>query len=378
MIGAWNYPITLTLGPVIAAIAAGNTVVLKPSEVSSNTASLLAELFPKYLDPDCYTVVNGAVPETTALLDQRFEHIFYTGNGTVGRIIQEKAAKWLCPVSLELGGKSPTWVDESADMAIAAKRIMWGKNVNAGQTCIAPDYILCTPATQEKLVAEFKKAEKQFWPEGNSKSEDFAKIVNSGHWNRLRSVLDATKGNVVVGGNSEAGTADNRHMPFTIVSNVKPDDSVMAGEIFGPVLPIVPVRDVKEAVEFINARDQPLALYAFGADSKIKYLVDNTQSGGLVIGDTLLHFAVGVLPFGGTGPSGYGNYHGKNGFDTFSHSRATLIAPHRGFMGKTVELVMSFRYPPYTTANLAKFKLLVGKNIPFSKPSNPNVSKTQH
>lgn len=376
VIGAWNYPLTVQLGPMVAAIAAGNTSILKPSEVSPNTAKLIADLWPKYMDLETSRIVNGGIPETTALLDQRFEHIFYTGNGTVGRIIAEKAAKWLCPTTLELGGKSPVFIDESADLSIAAKRILWGKAVNCGQTCIAPDYILINKKIEDKFVDELKKAYTQFFPNGGAKgSSSYARIVNAGHWKRLTAMLSDTKGEIVVGGDS---VESEKLLGPTVVKNVTAQDAIMQGEIFGPILPILNVADVKEAADFINARDQPLALYLFAGDSKVKdYFFDNTRSGAAVQGDTLLHFAVEGLPFGGTGPSGYGNYHGKNGFDTFSHERATLDAPSSGLLGKVIEAVMSARYPPYLDANLKRLTSVSGKSMNFSRPKNPHVSVTQ-
>lgn len=375
VLGAWNYPITVQIGPVIGAIAAGNTVILKPSEVASHTAKLIAELWNKYLDPECFRVVNGGIPETTALLDQRFEHIFYTGNGTVGRIIAEKAAKWLCPTTLELGGKSPVYVDKSADLSIAAHRILWGKSFNCGQTCIAPDYVLIQPDLQDKFVQELKKAYQRFYPElqgGVNNSESYARIINPGHWKRLNAMLSGTKGKVVLGGEGEEAT---KFLPPTVIADVKPDDAIMSGEIFGPLLPIVPVRDVEAAVDLINSRDQPLALYLFAGDNRVKnFFFDNTRSGACVQGDTLLHFAVDVLPFGGTGASGYGNYHGKASFDQFSHQRASLDAPSTGLLGKLVELIMSSRYPPYTEANLKKLRALAAYSVSFKRPSNPHKS----
>lgn len=377
VIGAWNYPITVQVGPVIGAIAAGNTVILKPSEVAGHTAKLLSQLWNKYLDPECYRLVNGGIPETTALLDQRFEHIFYTGNGTVGRIIAEKAAKWLCPTTLELGGKSPVYVDKSADLSIAAHRTLWGKTVNCGQTCIAPDYVLIQEELQDQFVVELKKAFERFYPElsgGVAGADSYARIINGGHFKRLNSMISGTKGKVVLGGESDEKA---RFLAPTVISNVKVDDPVMAGEIFGPILPIVPVKSIESAVDFINSRDQPLALYMFAGDNKAKeYFFDNTRSGACLQGDTLLHFAVDSLPFGGTGPSGYGNYHGKASFDQFSHQRASLDAPSTGIMGKLVEIIMSSRYPPYTNANLAKFQMLVGANVNFARPTNPHSSKS--
>lgn len=236
ILGAWNYPLTVQIGPMIGAIAAGNTVVLKPSEVSAHSAKLISELFPKYMDPECYRCVNGGIPQSTALLDCRWEHILYTGNGTVGRIVAEKAAKWLCPTTLELGGKSPTWVDETADLTIAAKRILWGKQFNVGQTCVAPDYVLCTRKVQAKLVEEFKKAADQFWPKGQeAATNQQSKMVNEGHWKRVKGMLEGTNGKIVLGGPPQDDKASSRAFPLVIVSDVKPDDSIMTGEIFGPV-----------------------------------------------------------------------------------------------------------------------------------------------
>jgi aldehyde dehydrogenase (NAD+) len=377
VLGAWNYPITVQIGPVIAAIAAGNTVVLKPSEVSAHTAKLIAELWPKYMDQEAYRIVNGAIPESTALLDLRWEHIFYTGNGTVGRIVSEKAAKWLCPTTLELGGKSPTIVDETADLKIAAHRILWGKSLNCGQTCIAPDYVLCTASVQGKFVEEIKKAAAEFWPStggGATQSDSYGRIINEGHWKRLSQMVGGTKGTIILGGESDVS---QKLLTPTVIADCKPDDPTMTGEIFGPVLPIVPVKNTKEAIAFINSRDQPLALYIFAADHVANEIMDNTRSGSVVVGDNLLQYAIGALPFGGTGPSGYGSYHGKAGFMTFSHERATLIAPHIGIMGKIVEMALKPRYPPYTDANLKQFAMLIEKNLNYSRPSNPHASKSK-
>lgn len=377
VLGAWNYPLSVQVGPLVAALAAGNCVVLKPSEISAFTAQLLADLWPKYMDPETSRIVNGAIPESTALLDQRWEHIFYTGNGTVGRIVAEKAAKWLCPTTLELGGKSPTIVDESCDLKIAAHRILWGKSVNCGQTCIAPDYVLCTASVQAKFVEEMKKAAAEFWPStggGVVKSDSYGRIINEGHWKRLNQMVQGTKGTIILGG--EVDEAQKLMAP-TVISDCKTDDSTMSGEIFGPILPIVPVKNHKEAIDFINSRDQPLALYIFGSPKVAQQIIDSTRSGSVVVGDNIIQYAIGALPFGGTGPSGYGTYHGKSGFDTFSHERSTVIAPHIGIMGKVVEAIMGARYPPYTEANLKKFQMLAGKKANFSRPTNPHSSKSK-
>lgn len=372
VLGAWNYPVTVQIGPVVGAIAAGNTVCLKPSEISSHSARLISNLWPKYLDQECYRVVNGGIPQSTALLDCRWEHILYTGNGTVGRIVAEKAAKWLCPTTLELGGKSPTWVDETADLKIAAKRILWGKQLNVGQTCIAPDYILCSKAVQGKLVKHLQAAADEFWPKGQESSKDHSKIINEGHWKRIKGMLEGTNGKVVIGGPPGDDKSSSRSFPLVVVSDVAGTDSIMTGEIFGPVLPIVTVDDVDEAIHFINARDQPLVLYSFSDHSE--YIIERTRSGAAVTGDTLLHNAVGSLPFGGTGPSGYGSYHGKWGFDEFSHKRAVLEAPAKGILGHVVELLMKGRYPPYDLKKLAPLAFLAGKKPNFSRPKNPHAA----
>lgn len=376
VLGAWNYPLSVQIGPVICAIAAGNCYVLKPSEVAAHSAKIFAELWPKYMDPDSGRIVNGGIPQSTALLDLRWEHIFYTGNGTVGRIVSEKASKWLCPVTLELGGKSPTWVDEGTNLDIAAHRILWGKSLNNGQTCIAPDYILCPESFQPKLVEALKKAANDFFPPskgGAQQSDSYARIINEGHWKRVNNLVSNTKGSIAYGGE---GDEKQKLLTPTIVSDCKGDDSLMSGEIFGPILPIVPVKDVNEAIAFINSRDQPLALYVFSSAKTAQKIIDNTRSGAVVVGDTLLHFAISALPFGGTGPSGHGNYHGEYGFKTFSHERAALYAPDKGIMGAIVEKVMAPRYPPYGKNAAAYFANVAGKSVRFSKPRNPHSSNT--
>lgn len=376
VMGAWNYPITVQLGPVIPAIAAGNTVVLKPSELAPHSAKLISELIPKYLDHDIIRVVNGAIEESTALLDQRFEHIFYTGNGRVGSIVASKAARWLCPTTLELGGKSPVIIDSTANLSIAAHRILWAKTFNAGQTCIAPDYVLIERSVQDAFIAEVKKAAAEFWPQTIKDSKDFSRIVNQRHWNRIRDLAANTKGEVVLGNINDAVEAE-RFIPLTVIKNVSGDDSTMSDEIFGPVLPLVPVDNVRGALDFINARDQPLALYIFsGSDEITEYIITYTRSGAVVRGDMLLHFVMKGLPFGGTGPAGYGTYHGKAGFDCFSHDRAFVDAPANGPMGYIVEKVMSMRYPPYSPLKLNMLRLAIAKLILFRKPANPTVSLT--
>lgn len=342
--------------------------------MAPNSAKVISELWNKYMDTDSYRVVNGGIPQSTALLDLRWEHIFYTGNGTVGRIVAEKAAKWLCPVTLELGGKSPTYIDETCNIHIATRRILWGKVFNNGQTCIAPDYIICPKSFQDTLVEEFKKAVKEFYPNGVASSDSYGRIINEGHWKRISGMVNSSNGVLEVGGENEQ---KGKLIPPTIVADCKAEDSLMTGEIFGPILPIVPVRDVHEAINFINGRDQPLAMYIFANNKTANLIADSTRSGGLVVGDTLLHFAISALPFGGTGPSGYGNYHGESGFLQFSHERAVLMAPHTGILGRVVEMLMKPRYPPYGKGAVKYFAMLNGKMVNFSRPNNPHSSKTK-
>lgn len=376
VLGAWNYPIAVQIGPVVAAIAAGNTVVLKPSELSAHSAQLIADLWPKYMDPELTRIVNGGIEQSTALLDQRFEHIFYTGNGRVGRIVAEKAAKWLCPVSLELGGKSPVIIDKTANLKIAAHRILWAKAYNTGQTCIAPDYILVEHSVQDKFVAELQKAAKEYWKSMDKNVRDLGRIINERHFKRIADLITQSKGEVVFGGLAEADEA-TRFLPLTILKDVRPDDSTMSDEIFGPVLPILPVDDVHAAVRFVNAHDQPLALYMFtSSKATSEYILKYTRSGGAMRGDMLLHFVINDLPFGGTGPSGYGSYHGKTGFDCFTHERAFVDAPASGVLGHVVEKIMALRYPPYSQAKANFFRLVLSYPAFFGRPKNPTVSTT--
>lgn len=376
VLGAWNYPMTVQLGPMVAAIAAGNTAVLKPSEMSPNTAQLIADLWKKYMDPETSAVINGGIPEVTVLLDQRFEHIFYTGNGRVGRIVAEKAAKWLCSVSLELGGKSPVIIDSSADLNIAAHRTVWAKAFNTGQTCVAPDYVLVERKVQDKFCELLIQAQKEYWTKMDKNVQDFGRIVNENHWKRIMGLIESSKGELVLGGPHEADQA-SKFIPLTVFKNVRADDSIMSEEIFGPVLPVVPVEDVQEAVRFVNERDQPLALYTFTSKKDVeKYIIQYTRSGSVVSGDLILQYAIDALPFGGTGPSGYGAYHGKSGFDTFSHKRPIVQAPQNGPIGKVVEAVMARRYPPYSEGKINFFRAILTKWALFGRPSNPTVSGT--
>nr|XP_004669119.1 aldehyde dehydrogenase family 3 member A2 isoform X1 [Jaculus jaculus] len=350
IIGAWNYPFVLTMQPLVGAIAAGNAVIVKPSELSENTANILAKLLPQYLDQDLYAVINGGVEETTELLKQRFDHILYTGNTAVGKIVMAAAAKHLTPVTLELGGKSPCYIDKDCDLDVVCRRITWGKFMNCGQTCIAPDYILCEATLQDQIVQRIKDTVKEFYGENIKESPDYERIINLRHFKRIKSLLEGQK--IAFGGETDEAT---RYIAPTVLTNVDPEAKVMQEEIFGPVLPIVPVKNADEAIHFINEREKPLALYIFSHNNKlIKQMIEETSSGGVTGNDVIMHFTLNSLPFGGVGSSGMGAYHGKHTFDTFSHQRPCLLKSLKG------EGANKLRYPPNSQSKVdwAKFFLL--------------------
>ncbi|CAM5303244.1 aldehyde dehydrogenase family protein [Streptomyces griseorubiginosus] len=323
VIAPWNYPAQLLLAPVVGALAAGNAVVAKPSELAPATSAAIARLVPAYLDTDAVAVVEGGVPETTALLAERFDHIFYTGNGTVGRIVLRAAAEHLTPVTLELGGKSPAFVDRDADLAVVADRLVRGKFLNAGQTCVAPDYVLTDPETAATLEPLFVKAVETLYGTDPAASGEYGRIINERHFDRLTGLLDS--GRTVVGGESDR-TA--KYIAPTVLADVDPEAPVMREEIFGPILPIVTVDGLDAAIDFINDRDKPLALYVFtDSDTTRGRIADETSSGGLGYGLPLAHLTVSDLPFGGVGESGMGNYHGRYSIETFSHRKAILEKP---------------------------------------------------
>ncbi|XP_059829554.1 aldehyde dehydrogenase, dimeric NADP-preferring-like isoform X2 [Hypanus sabinus] len=338
IIGAWNYPLALVLQPLVGAIAAGNAAVLKPSEVSGNTAQLLADLLPQYLDKELYPVINGAEKEATELLSIHFDHIFFTGSAAIGKIVMEAAAKHLTPVTLELGGKSPCYIDGDCNLDVACRRIAWAKYVNCGQTCIAPDYILCDKSIQDKVAEKISSTTTEFYGSNPQTSPDYGRIINQRHFRRIMSLLEGV--NVAYGGQNVEG---DLYIAPTVVTDVDPDSKIMQEEIFGPVLPIVTVSSVDEAIAFINKRDKPLALYVFSHNTKlIKKMITKTSSGGVTANDCLIHYTLHTLPFGGVGTSGFGAYHGKYSFETFSHRRACVLKS----LG--MEKFNSVRYAPAT------------------------------
>ncbi|XP_045477791.1 aldehyde dehydrogenase, dimeric NADP-preferring-like [Harmonia axyridis] len=365
VIGSWNYPLNIALNPMAGAIAAGNCVVLKPSEKAPATAELIAKLLPNYLSTDCYQVLCGGVPETTEILKQKFDYIFYTGSTAVGKIIYEAANKHLTPVTLELGGKSPVYIDNTADMEIAAKRILWGKCVNAGQTCVAPDYILCTKEVQEKFLPYAEDAIKEFFGGSVKSSPDFGRIINDFHFNRLVKLLKDVK--IAIGGHTDS---TDRFICPTVVIDVLPGEPLMQEEIFGPILPIVNVTNVNEAIKFINEGDKPLALYIFSNNSKdTQMILDNTSSGGVAVNDVILHIAVESLPFGGVGSSGIGAYHGKQTFDTFVHKKSVL----KKNFAALPEKVQALKYPPYNNKKLALMQKAIEKRRGMSLSCLPQL-----
>ncbi|XP_076048576.1 aldehyde dehydrogenase type III [Oratosquilla oratoria] len=340
VLGAWNYPMMLPLMPVTGAIAAGNCVIIKPSEMSPATAKVIADLVPKYLDPECFKVVCGGISETTELLKQKFDYIFYTGSPHVGRIVRDAANKYLTPTTLELGGKSPLYIDDSVDMDMAARRILWGKFINLGQTCIAPDYVLCTRSVQDKLIDIAKEVLKEWYGSQPNKSPDLCRIVSDKHANRIAEYLNC--GTPAIGGQVNL---EDRFIEPTVLVDVPADSKVMTEEIFGPVLPIVNIQSAFEAIKFINEREKPLTFYVFTTNTSVQnLLLQNTTSGSMCVNDTMVHMSVHGLPFGGVGQSGMGAYHGKASYDTFTHRKSCLVRNYN----KIADYIGSYRYPPYS------------------------------
>lgn len=345
VIGAWNYPYQLTLTPVIAAIAAGNTCMIKPSELPENTMKAMAKLINENFDPQFLYLVEGGVEETTAILKLRFDKIFFTGSPRVGKIVYKAAAEHLTPVTLELGGKSPAFVTEKADLQIAARRIVWGKFINAGQTCVAPDYLYVAENIKAKflkvLIEEIKKRNY------TDNVDHYCKIINERNFDRLEKMIDREK--VVFGGETNR---EKRYISPTVLDHVTWDDAVMQEEIFGPILPILTYKNLETAVQTVVEGEKPLSAYLFSNYAKEQELfTQNLSFGGGCINDTLMHLSNDRLPFGGVGNSGIGHYHGKFGFIAFSHQKAILK--------KSNYLEPELKYPPYSDAKLNILKKLL-------------------
>ena len=342
VIGAWNYPYQLSLSPLIAAVAAGNTCILKPSEVAENSMKAMVKIINENFPREYLFAVEGGVEEITGILELKFDKIFFTGSTKVGKIVYEAAAKNLTPVTLELGGKSPAIVAASANLEVAAKRIVWGKFLNAGQTCVAPDYILVDERVKDSLVTSLKKYIQKFSYKADS--EQYTQIINEKNFERLIKMIDPE--NVFYGGNFDAR---KRFIEPTILQNVTWEDSVMQEEIFGPILPVLTYKNFNEALLQISKHEKPLAAYLFTNNSEEKDLFTSRISfGGGCINDVVMHLSNDHLPFGGVGNSGIGNYHGKFGFDTFSHQKAIL---ERATWGEP-----DLKYPPYSEKKLSWIK----------------------
>jgi aldehyde dehydrogenase (NAD+) len=335
VLAPWNYPVQLAFSPLIGAIAAGNRVVIKPSEMTPHCAQIIADVVSQVFTQNEVQVVLGGVEETTQLLKEQFDYIFFTGSTAVGKVVMRAAAEHLTPVTLELGGKSPCLIDESANLAVAAKRVAWGKWMNAGQTCVAPDYVLIPKKLEASFLSEMKKAIEQFYSTTPQQSPDYGRIVNERHFDRLVKLMADAE--IVCGGQHDR---TERFIAPTILRGVNESHPIMQDEIFGPLLPILTYEKLDEAISFIKKRNKPLALYLFtqNKDSEKKVL-ESVSFGGGCINDTVIHLANSELPFGGVGPSGMGAYHGKLSFETFSHKKAVFK--------QTTMVDVPVRYPPY-------------------------------
>ncbi len=320
IIGPFNYPVQLVFEPLIGAIAAGNTAIVKPSELTPHVAIVIKDIIEDTFDEAYVSVVEGGMEETQTLLSLPFDYMFFTGSEKVGKIVYEAAARKLIPVTLELGGKSPVIVDDTANIKVASERISFGKFTNAGQTCVAPDYILVQRKVKNDLIKALKKTITEFYGENIEKSPDFGRIVNQKHFNRLNDLIQIHKDNVVFGGNS---SKEDLYIEPTLLDNITNDNKIMKEEIFGPILPIITYDNFDEVLEIIQSKSKPLSLYLFSEDENMTHrVVEELSFGGGAINDTLMHLANPNLPFGGVGSSGIGQYHGKYSFDTFSHMKS--------------------------------------------------------
>jgi aldehyde dehydrogenase (NAD+) len=347
IISPWNYPFHLMIAPLVGAIAAGNCALLKPSELAPETSRVIASLIQKTFDPAYIAVLEGGIEVSQAVLDEKFDHIFFTGSTAIGKIVMQAAAKHLTPVTLELGGKSPCIVDADIDLEHAAKRIVWGKFINAGQTCVAPDYLLVDRRIKSALLEAIKAKLQEFYGDNPATSPDYGRIINAKQFDRLSNLL--SDGKIAIGGETIAA---EKYIAPTIIDSVTWDDWIMQDEIFGPILPMLEYETLEEAIAQINARPKPLALYIFSKNPQIQQQVlQQTSSGGVCINDTIMQSAPSTLPFGGVGASGMGSYHGKAGFDTFSHFKSVLSKPFW--------LDLPWRYAPYK-GKLSFLKRIIG------------------
>ncbi len=335
----WNYPFLLTMGPLVDAIAAGNTAVVKPSAYSENTSRVIKQIIEKVFAKEYVAVIEGGREENAYLLDEKFDYIFFTGGKTVGRLVMQKASENLTPITLELGGKSPCIVDKTANIPLAAKRIVFGKFLNLGQTCVAPDYILCDESIKDKLISCIKKEISAQLGEKPLENPNYGRLINKKHFDKVAAMIDKDK--VVYGGRTDC---ENLRIEPTVMDNVTMSDAVMQEEIFGPLLPILTFGSIDSAEKTVNGNPHPLAFYVFSSDKKtIKRLTENCAFGGGCVNDTIIHLATSRMGFGGVGESGMGSYHGKCGFDTFSHKKSIV--------DKKTFIDLPMRYQPYKKIN---------------------------
>ena len=335
IMGPWNYPFMLTMDPLADALAAGNTVMLKPSAYSPHTSAVIEKIISSCFDPSYVAVISGGREENQCLLREAFDYIFFTGSQAVGRQVLRQAAEHLTPVTLELGGKSPCIVDRTANIPLVAKRIVFGKFLNCGQTCVAPDYLYCEASVKDRLVQAIGKEIRAQFGERPLDNENYGKIINQKHFRRLAGLIDREK--VVFGSGLEE---DRCRIEPTVMDNVTWEDPVMGEEIFGPILPVLTFQTLEEAAAQVNSRPHPLALYLFTSDKQhVRYVTSRCQFGGGCVNDTIIHLATSAMGFGGVGASGMGAYHGKVGFDTFSH--------HKSIVDKKTWLDLPMRYQPY-------------------------------
>jgi len=347
VIGAWNYPYQLSLVPAVSAIAAGNTVIIKPSELPINTSKIMAELINSSFDENYFHVIEGGIPETTELLNHRFDKIFFTGSIPVGKIIYQAAAKHLTPVTLELGGKSPAFICKDCNLEISAKRLAWAKFLNAGQTCVAPDYLLVDKSIKQKFIGLLKKELENYPKTFDQLPDHYMQLINEANFDRLTQLINPEK--VVFGGESDR---ENRFLGPTILDNITFDDDVMQDEIFGPILPIVEFSDLNEAIKCVKNRPKPLSCYIYSNSTQtINKILNEVSFGGGAVNDSVIQLTNSNLPFGGVGHSGIGSYHGKTGFDVFSHFKSIL---HKPFWWEP-----NLKYAPYSKKKLNFLKYLL-------------------
>lgn len=345
----WNYPFQLLFDPLVGAISAGNCAVLKPAHYSEHVTDTIVEMISETFDQRYISVFSGGRDVIQKMLDARYDYIFFTGSPFLGKIVMEKASKHLTPVSLELGGKSPCIIDEDADLAVAARRAIFGKLINSGQTCIAPDYFFVHSRIKKQFIEEVKRSIILSYGDDPRKSPDYGRIINREQFSKLCGLIRT--GNVIFGGQSDEG---ERYVAPTILDNVKPDDPIMQEEIFGPIIPIMEYHNLEEVAAFVNSREKPLAFYFFTSSRrKEKWLLSRTSSGGGCVNDTVVHLTNPKLPFGGVGNSGMGAYHGIHSFNTFSH--------HRSILAKSTWLDVPLRYPPYGKGTKLRIAKMVFK-----------------